>query len=875
LPLATAPFTPLRVSLATQYLEATSVYELMRERVRRAPRATAIVAGSGDVEGIDFSGLLDQVDAVRHALNGWGIGRGDRVATLIPSGPAAALLMLGIASGATYAPLSPRLSQADAAFAFEQLNVRAVVVERGVASPGRLAAEAYGLPIIELAITPDAPAGIFSLTCDRPPKMANERLGIAGADDFFYALQTSGTTARPKVVALRQRQILGATAHSVARLALGPKDRCLHTLSMFHLLGMTTVLFSLMAGMEVVCAGPFDAANFFPLMRRHAPTWFSAPPAVHQSILLHAAEHRDFVARHPLRFVRSAAAALPRRLLREIEAFWQTPLLEAYGMTECPLIASNYAPPGPQRAGSAGVPCGVEVGLIDPEGKGLSTDGATGEIVVRGPHVFEGYADDPAATAAAFIDGWFRTGDIGHFDADGFLFIDGRIKEIINRGGVKITPGEIDDVLLGHPAIAQALTFPMPDERLGEEVAVAAVLKPGAAATELELRQFAAQQLSVGKIPKRVVFVEQLPTGHTGKVQRIGLAEKLGLTSAPATVAAEYVSPRNRTEDSLQSIWMHVLGSVEPISVLAHFMDIGGDSLQAVTMFAEVQRTLDVDLPIVTLLGAPTIAELAAVIVSGATPLPECRMIPIKPGGKLAPLFCIPGMYGNTFSYYALSRPLGDARPIYGVQLPGIKEAHSRDIPLLARRFIEWMRDVQPAGPYHLCGHSFGGYVAFEMAQQLRAAGEAVGLLALFDTAGPRYPQRRSTIGRIAYRLRQVLFGTPAERRDALRRARMVEQGPAVAGPPDPEWRGLVLERSLNGIHDYPIKPFDGRLVLIKAAVQTAWFKACKPDKLMGWGPFAAKVDLHIVPGDHGSMLSPVHIDAVANVLNGYLPQVG
>jgi len=267
----------------------------------------------------------------------------------------------------------------------------------------------------------------------------------------------------------------------------------------------------------VVCPGNFSAARFYEAMEAFRPTWYTAAPTIHRDILEHAAHHPGIVAGSALRFIRSASAAMPAQLIADMERTFRVPFVEAYGMTEAaPQIASNR-PSSTRKAGSVGRAAGPDVAIVD------------GEVVIRGANVMSGYADDPEADRLAFVDGWFRTGDLGHLDEEGFLFITGRLKEIINRGGEKISPREVDEALLDHPAVAQVVTFAVPHKKLGEDVAAAVVLKPDAKAEPRELQDFLAKKLADFKVPKQIVILAELPKGATGKVQRIGLAEKLGL----------------------------------------------------------------------------------------------------------------------------------------------------------------------------------------------------------------------------------------------------------------------------------------------------------------------------------------------------------
>jgi acyl-CoA synthetase (AMP-forming)/AMP-acid ligase II len=291
------------------------------------------------------------------------------------------------------------------------------------------------------------------------------------------------------------------------------------------------ILAPLAAGGSVFCPPPFNALRFFAWMEEAVPTWYTAVPTMHQAILARGGRHQALTQAHPLRFIRSSSASLPPQTLAELEAVFGAPVLEAYGMTEAAhQMTSNPLPPRQRKPGTVGIAAGPEVAIMDGEGT-LLPPGQTGEIVIRGENVTPGYENNPAATAEAFKGGWFRTGDQGIVDDDGYVRISGRLKEIINRGGEKISPREVDDVLMAHPAVQQAVTFALPHRTLGEDVAAAVVLRVGMHATEQDLRDFVAARLIAFKVPRKVLFLDELPKGATGKPQRIGLADKLGLAA--------------------------------------------------------------------------------------------------------------------------------------------------------------------------------------------------------------------------------------------------------------------------------------------------------------------------------------------------------
>ena len=460
------------------------------------------------------------------ALNAKGIGRGDRVAIVLPNGPEMAAAFLCIAAGASTAPLNPSYKGEEFAFYLEDLRPKALVVQKGEATPARGAAEALGLTVLELI--PGEAAGSFTLEGGSPGTAAKP--GMAEEADEALVLHTSGTTARPKIVPLSQGNIIASAGHIGAALELSAEDTCLNIMPLFHIHGLiAAVLSSIAAGGAVICTNGFDALRFFRLLDEERPTWYTAVPTMHQTILSRAERNAEIIQRAKLRLIRSSSASLPGPVMQAMEATFGCPLVESYGMTEAAHQMASNPLRGQRKPGAVGLPAGPEVRIMTDEGEFLP-QGEIGEVVIRGPNVTAGYEANPEANAKAFTNGWFRTGDQGMLDADGYLQLTGRLKELINRGGEKVSPLEVDGVLSAHAAVAQALTFAIPHSKLGEEVGAAVVLREGHQLTERELRDFASQHLADFKVPRKVVFLPEIPKGATGKLMRIGLAEKLGLS---------------------------------------------------------------------------------------------------------------------------------------------------------------------------------------------------------------------------------------------------------------------------------------------------------------------------------------------------------
>ncbi|MFO1148609.1 MAG: acyl--CoA ligase [Alsobacter sp.] len=463
-------------------------------------------------------------------INAMGIGRGDRVAMVLPNGPEMASAFVALASGVTTAPLNPAYKADEFDFYLSDLNAKALLIQQGMDSPARAVAAARNLPVIELIPDEGGAAGSFNLAPCGPVANPSSHGGVAGPQDIALVLHTSGTTSRPKIVPLRQVNVTASAIHIVRTLELTSSDTCLNIMPLFHIHGLiAAVLSSLAAGGSVSCTTGFNAFGFFRAFDAVRPSWYTAVPSMHQAILPSAAQNASIIERGRLRFIRSSSASLPPPVMAALEQAFKVPVIESYGMTEAShQMTSNPLPPGARHSGSVGLAAGPEVAIMDMEGA-LLPSGQVGEVVIRGPNVTAGYENNPDANATAFTKGWFRTGDQGVIDAEGYLRLTGRLKELINRGGEKISPLEVDNVILDHPAVAQCVTFAVPHDKLGEEVAVALVLAEGQSVTEADLRAFASQRLAAFKVPRRILVLDALPKGPTGKLTRIGLAEKLGL----------------------------------------------------------------------------------------------------------------------------------------------------------------------------------------------------------------------------------------------------------------------------------------------------------------------------------------------------------
>jgi acyl-CoA synthetase (AMP-forming)/AMP-acid ligase II len=484
--------------------------------------------GASKKEWLTYGALRDLSQKVNIALREFGIEKKDRVAIVLPNGPFMASAFATIAQSVTTAPLNPNYREEEFAFYLDDLKAKAIVVNWDYDGPAKQAADRLNIKIVRL-LESKTVAGLFSLEAEKSSNIIEDET-VTG-NDIALILHTSGTTSRPKIVPLLQSNIAASASNIARSLSISSSDRCMNVMPLFHIHGLiAAVSASLSVGASIWCSSGFNALSFFSNLDEAKPTWYTAVPTMHQAILARSGRNSEIIRNNPLRFLRSSSASLPAQVMGELYDSFGAPVIEAYGMTEathqmcCNLLDK-------QKPGSVGQAAGPSVGIAH-EAHNYLVSG-TGEVVISGNNVTPGYENNLEANQKSFfeVDGvkWFRTGDQGAFDDDGFLFLTGRLKEIINRGGEKISPLEVDSILLDHPDISQVVTFALPHSKLGEEVAAAVVLSSESKSDEKDIKVFAKGRMADFKVPRHIIILDEIPKGATGKMQRIGMAEKLGL----------------------------------------------------------------------------------------------------------------------------------------------------------------------------------------------------------------------------------------------------------------------------------------------------------------------------------------------------------
>ena len=673
--------------------------------------------GSVDGPMLNRGQLARRTAAARGFLDSNGIGAAHRVAVLLPEGFDGALATLQVAGACSVAPVRPSLGAAGWETVLGSLAPAALVV--GDRWPeAAVAARALGIRVFDPAQLNDG-----------------EPVTSAPADPPELLLATSGSTGAPKWVRIPQpRMVAGSLAMSRC-MQLTPSDRSLLALPLNHAHGLASgLLLPLMSGGSVVVADSFDPAVFLKAVIDHGVSWFTVPPVMHRALLEQIAIS-PLRADHRLRLVRSGTVTLPAPAIEALSAAFGVPVIEAYGMTECPHIACN--PIGEPRLGSVGRAVVEELAVIDNEARPVAT-GDWGQVALRGAPLMTGYVD-PSADAGVFRDGWLLTGDEGKLDAEGYLFLRGRISERINRGGAMVAPAEVDAALMTHSAVREAVSFGVPHFSLGDDLAAAVVLASGQVADEAELRGHLASRLEPRHIPSRIVVVDEIPVGAAGKVARGSMARVL-----EGVLHEDYEPARGPVEETVVGLFETVLKPRLPpgykVGRLTNFSLAGGDSLAAKQFMICLARAGWGERRPTFLFEHPTPAAVASALESEPHSSSGSHLVMLIAEGRKAPLIIVHGQGGQLFHHVDLAAALAPERPVLGLQAAGysMTESSILSVEELAARYAEEIIERPVTGPIHLLGYSAGGWLAYAVAAALIQLGAEIGMCAVLDSLAPR-----------------------------------------------------------------------------------------------------------------------------------------
>jgi oxalate---CoA ligase len=728
--------------------------EIQRHSKCRPDQPAVVSSGFAPLSYRELQCLIDEV---RAALRLAGFGQSARIAIAMRNGPQAALAIVAVACSAVSIPINPRQSLSEIETCLAALRPDAVLVVEGADSAARRAAERKGITIIEATQSKDGSlgfsVGLLKTTIAATPDESDE----PDTDAHALILQTSGTSnAEPKLIPVTHRIMLAAAEREQVSYELTPLDRCLSVTPIWYAFGLLLPVFTpLLTGGSVAFPANALEVDLSEWLTVLMPTWYPAAPTLHLSILERLEAQAGAKRKHSLRFVLTGGASPPQKVREGLQSILGVPMLDRYGASETQLISTNRPPPGPSRPGTCGIPWPNTVGIFGDDGQQVGA-GEQGELFVSGSTVISSYLNAPELNRTRFVNGWFRTGDIGCFDKNGFLTLHGRKDDFINRGGEKISPVEIDDALMRHPAVAEAVAFGVSHARLGEDVAAAVVLRPDKAATPVELRKYLGEQVASFKVPRRIIIVNELPKGVTGKILRRRLSDSLGRsTGVPSPVLN--ASANNDLLFRLRDLWERML-NCGPLSIDDDFFEKGGDSLLATDMLIEVERMIGKAIPSSILFEAGTIRQLVQKL-SEAGGLQAAPLIQLSSNGSQAPLVFFHGdLFGGGHYVKRLAHLLGSDQPLFVIAphgADGTPIPHS--VEAMAADGLPSIMNAQPEGPYRLAGWCIGGLVAFEAARMLLAAGKQVEMVIIIDA--PVVNARRSvqTLLSILARARPVI----------------------------------------------------------------------------------------------------------------------
>ncbi len=558
---------------------------MLAERAASGGAAVAL-AGEGGLE-ITYARLHEVASGIAASLQAGDFGKPGRRARfgiVMPNGPDIAVALLAAALSGEAVPFNSVSTAAEFATYFEATAIDALIVLGDADGAALAVAERQGIPLLRL--TRDYRiAGLETL---KPAPRLPE------AADVALVLMTSGSTGRPKIVPLTHRNVCRSAYEVASSIALTPQDICLLMWEQFHIGGLVDLLLApLVSGGRIIATRGFNAQKFFHLLQEQRPSWYQAVPTTLNELVFYAERNGLTTRPNSLRLIRSVAAALSPALMERVVEMFGVPVIRTFGMTEAgPLVTSTPLPPLPQKPGSVGKSCGTQICIFGADGP-IRETGQPGEVGIRGENVFSGYEGDAEANAAAFRDGWFLTGDVGFVDAEGDLFLSGRIKQMINRGGEKISPQEVDDVLLAHPAVAEAATFALRHRTLGEDIGAAVVLRE--AVDLADLRAFVRSRLAPFKVPQRITVLEALPRNPVGKIDRLALA-KMAESETDAGAGAGFAGPRNETDAFLVQLWARELYLAE-VGIHQDFASLGGDSLSWTRILLAIEEAFGSSIP--------------------------------------------------------------------------------------------------------------------------------------------------------------------------------------------------------------------------------------------------------------------------------------
>ncbi|NTW32323.1 MAG: AMP-binding protein [Bacteroidetes bacterium] len=727
---------------------------------------------SVDGVSLSYADFWKQIEFISGSLKKVGLRNGDSIITYIPDNFYTPIVIFSVVNTAICVPLNRALTSSELCASIKRIKPRAIIINENI-NDEQFNQIKKELNFAVIKISWQAVYSKPKITTDLDDfKIIKQRY----SSDISLILMTSATTGRSKLVPLRHKQLLELIKNGFTVFPEAMNGRILIMIPHFHIQWLMAYFIQMFSGGSIIQTEGFNEGVFIQCFTNLNPTQFTANPTILEALTTFPVDFYKNNAFSELRFIVSTGTTLLPALRNRVENLFHTRVYQGYGLTETSAITKTPKLVSEDREGSVGKCIGAEVKIIDEAGEFLDF-GETGEIIVRGSTVISAYIDDPEANKASFINGWFRTGDLGKLDADGFLYLSGRKKEMINRGAEKILPGEVEEAILRHPSVKEAVVFPYPHIRLGEDVAACIVLNNPLSL--VDLRKFLKNHIAPFKIPHLIFHVESIPKGTTGKPQRTKLAELL----LPTIDFNKTVSGSNREfndiEYNLAEIWKNLL-NVNTVDLHDDFFQIGGDSICAVQMLCLIEEKWGCVIKSEELIISSALESIAGMIqnklISGdisGSKIPENKIIVIQETGNKAPYFLVALKGENLSIYRDLIRELGTEQPIYGLTT----EMHYTDnislslLEQIASIYVDLICKTQPEGQYHIAGTSLSGMIALETANQLILKPTKIVTVILFDTFPILfYPQyiRPDIYDRMLYHKSKIIRMSWDDRRNYL-----------------------------------------------------------------------------------------------------------
>ena len=836
-----------------------------------------------DFAPVSYRELALKITAVGEWLRASGLGASSRVGIVLPRGPEAALLGVSIAAHAITLPLNPALSETELEAQLVRAKLDAVVLPEWTSSNAWAPAHAHRLGICHASRGTDSLSGI-RLTWVCRPSRQDPAPQPASFRSVSILQSSSGTTGTTKLILITHANLLALADKVRHGLGVTLDDRCAFMLPLHSGFGFKVALIApLLTGGSVVITKSERAEAVDDWASELHPTWFVAVPTFLHAVVDRVQSRGSL--HHSMRFLVATTAYLSEPVRSGLEAALGVPVLEYYGLGEAGVVAANPRPPSMRKPGSAGLISPDMIAIQGPDGASLPV-GDVGEVLVRGQGVSPGYVEDlpvgcdTVPGTEGFRGEWFATGDLGFVDRDGFLMIVGRTKEIVNRGGEKISPYEVEKVLLLHPSVREAGAFAVPHPRLGENLAAAVALRAGTTASSAHLRDFLAARLPPSKVPQHVFVTDDLPKGATGKISRPRLSERF------ATHASEAAPAEDLLQLQMIAIWQRLIGRRD-IGIDENFFEAGGDSLLAAQMLAEVESAIQLPMARSNLKESYTIRQLAAT-VREALPLNDALITRLKHGTKTPLFYCHADDYNPGFYAVTLAELLEPDQPVFLLHPYRRFDIHA-DITMeaLARAYVPQLLTLHPRGPFRLAGFCLGGMLAWEIAHQLAAAGREIEFVAMIDgvSVNARLVMRTG-VKTLRWITRPV--PEPLRTRIILNVIEGTWQGletiGALDGPVLP-WLANKISRALDRV-TRPAPSSDPPTVNYWRILMNTYLPPAAPsplyclvcDESQGkfkyspapWHRLARRVHVKPVPGGHLSCIS-AHLDDLAKALTRIL----